>query len=283
MAMALLGETLDLHCGGVDLIFPHHEDEIAQSEGATGKTFARVWCHGEFLLTDGAKMAKRVGNVSTVRELREQGISPAALRHLMYSTHYRQQLNLSSDQLEASMRATLRVAELWGRLGDSPGGGTPELEAAAATLESGVREALFDDLNAPRAVAALFDFLRSANAELDREGADAGAVDRARGALQGVNAVLDLLPLPAAALADGAKGDTGDGIMRSVTGALVAPDLVEWVEDRIAARQAARDRRDFTAADALRKEIEERGVELKDTSAGARWRVVKDAASGSPG
>ena len=87
MSMKYLGETLDLHCGGVDLIFPHHEDEIAQSEAATGKTFSRVWCHGEFLLTDGAKMAKRVGNVSTVKDLREQGVSAAAVRHFVYSTH----------------------------------------------------------------------------------------------------------------------------------------------------------------------------------------------------
>ena len=102
MAMKYLGETLDLHCGGVDLVFPHHENEIAQSEAATGKPFSRVWCHGEFLLTDGAKMAKRVGNVSNVKDLREQGVSAAAVRHFVYSTHYRKQLNLSGVALEAS-------------------------------------------------------------------------------------------------------------------------------------------------------------------------------------
>ena len=95
MAMKLLGETLDMHCGGIDLIFPHHEDEIAQREAATGKTFSRFWCHGAFLLTDGTKMAKRVGNVSTVAELREAKISAAAVRHFVFTTHYRKELNLS--------------------------------------------------------------------------------------------------------------------------------------------------------------------------------------------
>ena len=125
MALALLGDTLDLHCGGVDLIFPHHEDEIAQSEGATGATFSRFWCHGEFLLTDGAKMAKRVGNVLTVADLRAERISAAAVRHLVFNTHYRQVLNLSEAGLEASRRAVAHVGEFAERL-DAPttsGGG----------------------------------------------------------------------------------------------------------------------------------------------------------------
>src|ERR1035437_9502691 len=122
MAMAILGETIDLHCGGVDLIFPHHEDEIAQSEAATGKTFARVWCHGEFLLTDGSKMAKRVGNVSTVSDLRAAGVGAAALRHFVFSTHYRKQLNLSGDALEASAEAVRRVGDFVERLEREPAG-----------------------------------------------------------------------------------------------------------------------------------------------------------------
>src|SRR2546428_8810484 len=103
MAMKYLGETLDIHCGGIDLIFPHHEDEIAQSEGATGKPFSRFWCHGEFLLTEGSKMAKRLGNVATVQDLRDQNIPAAAFRHFVFSTHYRKHLNMSADALEASM------------------------------------------------------------------------------------------------------------------------------------------------------------------------------------
>ena len=108
MAMKYLGETFDLHAGGIDLIFPHHEDEIAQSEAATGKTFARCWCHGEFLLTDGTKMAKRVGNVANVKEMRDQKISGTAYRHFVFNAHYRQQLNLGDDSLEQSRTATRR-------------------------------------------------------------------------------------------------------------------------------------------------------------------------------
>jgi cysteinyl-tRNA synthetase len=105
MAMALLGETIDLHCGGVDLVFPHHEDEIAQSEAATGRPFSRGWCHGEFLQVDGSKMAKRLGNSVTVRALRDQGVSAAAIRHFVFGTHYRKQLNLTDEALDASREA----------------------------------------------------------------------------------------------------------------------------------------------------------------------------------
>src|SRR5688500_15508761 len=150
MAMKYLGETLDLHCGGVDLVFPHHEDEIAQSEAATGQTFSRVWCHGEFLLTDGTKMAKRLGNVSTVEGLRKQDFSAAAIRHFVFTTHYRKQLNLSPDALEQSLNAVERIGTFAQRLRDARGG-TPELAAAADVAEREALEALFDDLKIGRA------------------------------------------------------------------------------------------------------------------------------------
>ena len=195
MALSLFGETLDLHCGGVDLIFPHHEDEIAQSEGATGVTFARCWCHGEFLLTDGTKMAKRVGNVRTVAHLREKRIPAAAVRHLMASAHYRQVLNLSDEALEGSQRAVQRIREFADRL-DSPTtqGATPAMGPAADDLMLRVRNALFDDLNAPQAVAAVFDFLRAANADLDRRGSDQGALERARQSVTFIEETLGIVP-----------------------------------------------------------------------------------------
>ena len=168
MAIDLLGETLDIHCGGIDLIFPHHEDEIAQSEAATGKTFSRFWCHGAFLLTEGTKMAKRLGNVTTVRGMREADISPAAVRHFVFNTHYRKELNLSEEALEASINAVRRVGDFAERLG-SARGGTRELAAAAKEAVAAVEGALFDDLNAPNALAGLFTFINRANAELDRE------------------------------------------------------------------------------------------------------------------
>ncbi|CAA9326731.1 MAG: Cysteinyl-tRNA synthetase [uncultured Gemmatimonadaceae bacterium] len=252
MAMDILGETLDLHCGGIDLVFPHHEDEIAQSEAATGATFARVWCHGEFLLTDGAKMAKRVGNVQNVEGLREAGISAAAVRHLMFSTHYRQQLNLQPEALEAAVTAVQRLGNFADRLAEATGG-TTGLGAAAAELERAARAALFDDLNAPEALAALHVFVNRANAELDtRPTGGADALEAARAAFAAVDGVLDVLP-----------ERTTD------------PALAAWVEEQLAARRGARARRDFAAADAIRAELTARGVAIEDTPAGTRWKQAR--------
>ena len=261
MAMKYLGKTLDLHCGGVDLIFPHHEDEIAQSEGATGVPFARAWSHGEFLLVEGSKMAKRVGNVVTVGTLREQKIPGVAVRHLMFGTHYRQQLNLKDEALESSVQAVRRIGTFADRLARARGG-TPELAQAAEEAEQAVRAALFDDLNAPRALGALFIFLNRANAELDRDGTDRGALDRAREAFDTIDGVLDLVPR--------ARDTDGDENAR-----LEREKLAEWVEARLAERRAARAARDFARADAIRREIESRGVEVKDGPTGTEWRVLE--------
>jgi cysteinyl-tRNA synthetase len=254
MAMDLLGETLDLHCGGIDLIFPHHEDEIAQSEAATGKTFSRVWCHGAFLLTEGAKMAKRVGNVSTVQGLREARFSAAALRHFVFNTHYRKELNLSEEALLASTEAVKRVGAFADRLRDPATlllGGTPELARAAEEAESAAEGALFDDLNAPEALAALFDFIRRGNAELDRRGGDRGAVERARAAFDRIDRVLDVVPERAG----------------------VDAELERWVTERIGARREARMRRDFAESDRIRDELKERGVVVEDAGGETRWKV----------
>src|SRR3954467_2860609 len=165
MAIDLLGETLDIHCGGIDLIFPHHEDEIAQSEAATGQTFSRFWCHGAFLLIEGTKMAKRLGNVTTVAGMREAHIPPAAVRHFVFNTHHRKELNLSEEALEASINAVRRVGDFADRHPPAKGA-TTELAAAADEALSSFDAALFDDLNAPNALAAYFTFITKANAEL---------------------------------------------------------------------------------------------------------------------
>lgn len=252
MAMDILGETFDLHAGGIDLIFPHHEDEIAQSEAATGKPFARFWSHGEFLLTDGTKMAKRVGNVQNVADLRANGVSGAAVRHFVYSTHYRKQLNLSGDALEGSMEAVRRVADFAERL-KATKGGTRGLEDAADKLETAAREALFDDLNAPEAMAALFEFIRTANKELDAGGTDASALGRVREVFALVDGVLDIVPEPVDT--DAARAT--------------------WVEEQLAARAAARARRDFTAADAIRAALDEEGIVIEDHAGGTRWKASR--------
>src|SRR5687768_6485253 len=252
MAMKYLGETMDIHSGGVDLIFPHHEDEIAQSEGATGEQFARFWCHGEFLLTDGSKMAKRIGNVATVGGLRDEGVSAAAFRHFVFSTHYRKQLNMSGDALESSIEGVRRVRDFVERL-ESATGGTPELQQAADDLVRDAEAALFDDLNAPAALGALFTFIRRANAELDRRGSDAAALRAARDAFARINGVLDIVP-------DARQADD---------------ELAAWVDERLAARKDARARRDFASADAIRAEVEGRGIAIEDGPWGTRWKLAR--------
>lgn len=265
MAMKYLGETLDLHCGGIDLVFPHHEDEIAQSEAATGKPFARFWCHGEFLQVDGTKMSKRIGNVSTVSDLREKGISASALRHFVFSTHYRKQINLSGAALEASIEAVARIGEFAHRLAEARGG-TRELAAVAETAEMEFRTALDADLNAPEAVAALFTFIGQANAELNRKGQDVGSLERARATFQLMMSVLDLEPRALRFVV------TGDGVSPEP---VAEPGLseverrqVEWAVGRLRDRIAARQRREFGVSDSIRKEVEEAGFAVKDTPGG---------------
>ncbi len=249
MAIDLLGETLDIHCGGVDLVFPHHEDEIAQSEAATGHAFSRLWCHGAFLLNEGAKMAKRVGNVTTVQGLREAQVSAAAVRHFVFNAHYRKELNLSEEALEASTHAVRRVADFAERLASATGG-TPELGHAADIALSEVKTALFDDLNAPNALAGLFTFITRANAELDRRGSDTEALERAREAFGRINGVLDIVP-------DRRIED---------------PELVARQSGRLPTRRAARERRDFAEADRIRAELVGRGIVIEDTPGGTKWK-----------
>ncbi|HWH50335.1 MAG TPA: cysteine--tRNA ligase [Gemmatimonadaceae bacterium] len=252
MAIDLLGETLDIHAGGIDLIFPHHEDEIAQSEAATGRIFSRFWCHGAFLLTDGTKMAKRLGNVTTVQGMRAARIPAAAIRHFVFNTHYRKELNLSEEALEASINAVTRVGDFAERLA-SAAGGTPELARAAAAAVAQVEAALFDDLNAPNALAALFTFITRANAELDRRGTDAGALEAARAAFARIDSILEIVP----------DREVDD------------PALVAWVEERLAARRAARERRDFAESDRIRAELVERGIAIEDGPGGTKWKKLR--------
>ncbi len=272
MAMKYLGETLDIHGGGIDLVFPHHEDEIAQSEAATGKPFSRFWCHGEFLQIDGTKMSKRLGNITTVKDLRERGISAAALRHFIYSTHYRKQMNLSGEGLEASLEAARRVGELAHRL-ETATGGTPELAAAAKEAESAFREALADDLNAPEAVGALFSFLARANAELDRKGKDTEALAEARRAFNMMDGVLDITPRAVRVVVGPDRVNPEVSELTDVEEAV--RDAFEWGVERLRARLEARKARDFGLADAIREEVEGRGFVVKDTALGTqleRWK-----------
>ncbi len=272
MALDLLAkrwgrDVLDIHCGGVDLIFPHHEDEIAQSCAHTGKPdFARVWMHAEFLSIRGTKMSKRFGNFTTVRDLREDGLDPAALRLFFFQAHYRQKVDLNDESLQQATAALRRLGDFATRLeaaadgrsdgrtggqaavGAAGAGAEADLVGAARALREQFTAALDDDLNAPRAVAALFDFVTTGNRALDR-GARVGP--EVREAFLWATGVLDVLPTPRSA-------DAG---------------LAAWVEERLAARQAARKARDFAAADSIRAELAGRGVVLEDGPGGTKWRI----------
>jgi len=246
-------QTLDIHAGGIDLIFPHHENEIAQSEGATGQPFSRHWVHGEFLNVRGTKMSKRHGNFLTARDLREQGVDAAAVRLLFFQTHYRQPVDFTDEALDAAKEGVRRLGEFHERLkrDGGRGKGDGEVAALAEKLEADVATALNDDLNAPRAVAALFDFVRAANRELDKPVAPTGTAG-ALAAFERVTGVLDVLPTARAA----------------------DPALARWVEERIAARAQARKSKDFKAADAIRAELAAKGVEIEDTPQGTKWRLA---------
>jgi cysteinyl-tRNA synthetase len=244
-------ETLDIHAGGVDLIFPHHEDEIAQSEAATDRPFARVWMHGEFLNVRGTKMSKRFGNFLTARDLREQGVDAAAVRLLFWQTHYRKALDFTDEALAAAAAGVKRLGEFRERLARDVGRGTGDgpLADLAGRFETDFRAALDDDLNAPRACAALFDFVHEGNGALDQRAAGA---PEAQAVLERAMGVLDILPSAKAA----------------------DPALERWIGERIAARDKARKAKDFKEADRIRAELRTKGVEIEDTANGTKWRRV---------
>jgi cysteinyl-tRNA synthetase len=246
-------ETLDLHAGGIDLVFPHHENEIAQSEGATGATFARCWVHGEFLALQGTKMSKRFGNILTVRDLQAEGVDAAAVRMLMFSSHYRQRLNFTDEALAAAREGVRRVGDFRDRLAAAAGDGhaDADLPLEVQTLEADFGSAMDDDLGTPEALAAVFSFIRAANRALDAGSWSPDEASRALAALDGVNEVLDVYP----------------------TAAGPDADLAAWVDERLAARAAARAAKDWGQADAIRDEITDRGIELEDTPEGTRWKL----------
>jgi len=259
LSIGALGETLDIHLGGEDLLFPHHENEIAQSEGVTGRPFARLWLHTKHLRVEGQKMSKSLGNTFTVEELLERGHAPAAIRHLLISAQYRKELNFTFDGLAGSARAVERLVALHRRLhdevevhGEDNGAGLAEIAARAL---SDFDAALEDDLNSSEAMAALFVFLRDVNAALDRTGGRAGAagIAAARDALASMDEVLGVLQL---ALGSGEVDD----------------ELAAWVEGMIADRATARSERNWARADEIRDELAARGIVLEDTAQGTRWK-----------
>ena len=257
MSIAQLGETFDIHTGGEDLIFPHHEDEIAQSEGATGQQFVRYWLHVKHLLVNGEKMSKSKRNDYKLGDLVERGFSPAAIRYLLLSAHYRKELNFTWEGLDDAVAALNRLVAFADRLDavQIQGSSDAELQSISANALENFQSALDDDLNTPEALAALFTFVRESNAALDRAGGATQAErDAAVAALRRMDEVFGFIDLARTYARD------------------VDADFAAWVDQRIAERQAARGRRDFQTADAIRQELTAAGVALEDTPAGPRWK-----------
>jgi len=250
MGMKLLGDTFDLHSGGVDLIFPHHENEIAQSEGATGKPFVRHWMHTEFLLVEGEKMSKSKGNQFTVKELVDEGYSPMAIRYLLLSVYYRQQLNFTREGLRQAETAIRRVDDLLDRLSEvsREGEASEASRDAASRALSRFEEAMDADLNTSAALAALFDLMKEGNTALSSSTMTKGDARAFTEAIERMNQVFAVF---------------GKGEKLS---------LDREVEKLIDERIQARARRDFQRADAIRKELEDRGIVLEDSPTGTRWR-----------
>jgi cysteinyl-tRNA synthetase len=250
MSMEYLGESFDIHCGGVDLIFPHHENEIAQSQGATGKPFVRFWVHTEFLLVEGEKMSKSKGNYYTVRQLIEQGHSPMAIRYLLLSVPYRTQLNFMLDGLRGAQSALEGLRNFRRRVADYDGsaGSHPRMQDILTRARKDFEAGMNDDLNTSKALAAVFEFRRDANTAMDTGefGVDDG------------RAVLELL----------ARIDSVLGVLGEEKEQLLEPEIEVMIEERNLARR----NREFKKADQLRDDLAARGIILEDTPQGTKWK-----------
>ena len=254
MSMKHLGASFDIHTGGVDLVFPHHEDEIAQSEAATGKPFVRTWLHCAHLQMSGAKMAKSTGNIARVGEVLESGVDPRALRYALIAVHYRAALNYTPDSLAAAAAAVDRLDALLAALSayreDRPDDAAlPEVLAAA---RAAFDAALDDDLNISAALAAVFDLVRDLNRRIDGRTLSTADAETAIDWLRLTDTVLGVLP---------SEADDLEPALRSL------------LDDRVAARAA----RDWAASDRLRDELASHGIAVEDTRDGQRWRRLVEA------
>ncbi|HEV2349391.1 MAG TPA: cysteine--tRNA ligase [Terriglobia bacterium] len=293
MSMKYLGETFDIHSGGSDLVFPHHENEIAQSEAATGKPFVRYWLHAEHLMVDGKKMSKSEGNFFTLRDLIAKGYKPSAIRYLLASSHFRMPLNFTFEGLHQAQQSIQRLRNFRGRLTTEkfPAGEGELFRTRAQAARQAFEDALDDNLNTAAALAAVFDLVREGNTAMDRgefpEDARAGFLDVLE-RWDRIFAVLDDTDYEKLKrfgfIKNAAVTPTGEPLISSVGTPTVEPGNGDQsavlsagveekeIEKRIADREAARQRGEYAAADEIRGELLKAGVILEDTKAGTRWK-----------
>ncbi len=253
MSMRYLGETFDIHTGGEDLVFPHHENEIAQSEGATGKPFVRFWLHSKHLLVDGQKMSKSAGNFYTLRDLLAKGYAPEAIRYVLAKVPHSKQLNFTFDEVQGAQTAIERLRNFRLRLRTDklPEGADPAITALSVEARRAFEAGMDDDLNTSVATAAAFDFVREINSRMDAGKFLAGNVADAEDVLNLFDAIFQVLePSHKATLEP------------------------EQIDALIAERLAARKARDFARSDQIRDELKEKGVILEDTREGTRWKYA---------
>ena len=252
MAMKYLGETLDIHTGGVDLIFPHHENEIAQSEAATNKQFVNYWLHNEHLLVEGERMAKSLGNIYTLRDLMRMGHDPLAVRYLLLSTHYRTHFNFTFEGLEAAKNALQRLYDFLERL-ERVEGEHDRAEELANKTRRAFEEALDDDLDINKALVAIFNLVREGNILIDKGKLSREEAEQIKNLMGDFDKVLGVL----------------EGYWER------KPEkLSEEVEALIRKREEARQAEDWNTADAIRSKLREMGIVLEDTPEGVRWKRV---------
>jgi len=252
MSMKYLGETFDIHCGGVDNMFPHHENEIAQSEAATGKRFVNYWLHNEHLQVEGKKMAKRFGNFYTLRDLLAKGYDPIAIRYLLLSTHYRQQFNFTFEGLEAAKSAVERLRNFVRRLHDADGKECKEVSVLTEKLEACFGGSMDDDLNISVALASLFDFVRDVNNLLDSNMVSKAEAADIGGLMMRIDEVL--------------------GVIGKVEAEEALPKDIDAIVQK---REEARKAKNWKEADAIRAQLKAMGIVLEDTAQGVRWRREK--------
>jgi cysteinyl-tRNA synthetase len=248
--MKALGETFDIHAGGIDLVFPHHENEIAQSEGATGKPFVRYWVHAEFLMVEGQKMSKSLGNFFTFRDLVEKGYTPRAIRYLLLSAPHHKQLNFTLEGLRGAESTVARLNDFKQRLTEvQPEEGSTAAIARMAELSlKRFEDAMDDDLNTAEALAAIHDFVRETNSSL------------ATGAIKSED--------KAVLLATVEKFDSVFGIFGEAKKEMLDSDIQALIDERQAARKA----KNFARSDEIRDQLTGMGILLEDTKDGVRWR-----------